>query len=131
MVAPMNLSLFAALRRPLTVWLALWVTLLAALAPTATHALQTWSDGGPGSADLCSAAKPLNAATGASQGQTLTGEHCPLCVLSLERSAPPTAERGSLAPTQAGHEIALRPSWVSVCARELLAAAPRGPPATS
>lgn len=128
----LHASSLSALRRRLTVWLVLWVTVLAALAPAATHALEALGDGVVTS-DVCSASKPLSLSAGGAPGQEQlqASEHCSLCVLSLERAAPPSADPPTSVPTQADHESALRPSWVRVAARAVLAAAPRGPPATS
>jgi hypothetical protein len=104
------------LRRPVAVWLALCLALLGALAPTVSHALNGARGGNAGLIEVCTSNGPRwmalpgttestgNPQLGRTQASDSTGavtlrpddplspavfEHCPFCLLLLDRAAPP------------------------------------------
>ena len=134
--------LLTALRRPLVVWLALWIALLGALVPTLSHAL-VWAGGGTTLVEICTntgqrwvvpdqvqadGAWRTSEAPGApASAQGLN--HCPFCLLSAERiSTPPPTHftpcvlPGQTVPPQSRQVFAPLLSLV-------FAPPPRGPPA--
>jgi len=117
-------------------WLAVCLALLAALAPSVSHAVRALAGeraGAPASwVEICTSAPgapatPDNSAGGS--GRPSVFEHCPFCLLMADRLAPPSAST-SLFFVAPGH--AVRPGAPSVHTRpaQIIAAAqPRGPPA--
>lgn len=143
------------LRRHWAVWLALCIAFLGALAPTLSHALHAARGQDSQMVEICTINGPRWMAlgmaaelTGTSQlsgAPTLSAnnpdssqsdpravlEHCPFCLLSMDRAAPLPqvysfrfAEPGPMLPVAAG------PTFV-VVTRFDPAAPPRGPPAAS
>jgi hypothetical protein len=132
------------LRRPWAVWLALCISLLGALAPTLSHALHAARGQSSQMVEICTSNGPRWMALGlASDAPTLSAntpdssqsdpsavlEHCPFCLLSIDRAAPLAqvysfhfAEPGPMLFAAAG------PTFV-VVTRFDPAAPPRGPPA--
>jgi len=85
------------LRRPWAVWWAVFVALLGALAPTVSHALVAAGRIAP-PLEICTAQGPQRVAPEAplSLADSSTGQdsavpipHCPFCLHSTERCAPP------------------------------------------
>ena len=134
--------LLTALRRPLVVWLALWIALLGALVPTLSHAL-VWAGGGTTLVEICTTTGQRWVvvdqvqADGAWRTSDAPGEpasaqglnHCPFCLLSAERfSTPPPTQftpcvlPGQTVPQQSRQVFAPLLSFV-------FAPPPRGPPA--
>lgn len=101
---------FALLRRRLAVWLVVLIALFGALAPTLSHAL-VWSQGGtsawtevctstgtrwvmmgssaPDAAPQIASALPISTASPQPQEAAFFLDHCPFCLLSTDRAAPP------------------------------------------
>lgn len=99
------------LRRSLAVWLAVWIAVFGALAPTVSHAL-VWAQGGneawteictptstrwvklglaPNDApqSLDTTAIQIQADSPSGPESALSLDHCPFCLLSTDRVAPP------------------------------------------
>lgn len=88
---------FALLRRPLAVWLAVLISLLGALAPALSHTL-VWSHGGaPAWTEVCTTtgtrrvatSTPISTDSPDGQESAHSLVHCPFCLLSTDRAAPP------------------------------------------
>ena len=105
---------FALLRRRLAVWLVVLIALFGALAPTLSHAL-VWSQGGtsawtevctstgtrwvmmgssapnaaPQISDARASTPPISTASPDGPEAALSLDHCPFCLLSTDRGAPP------------------------------------------
>lgn len=86
-------SRLAPLRRPLVVWLALLIAILGAIAPTLSHGLARAGD--VPLVEICTSLGPRWVALSDSpdspdgQGSALHIEHCPFCLLSVDRVALP------------------------------------------
>jgi len=90
------------LRRPLVVWLALWIALLLPVVPTLSHAL-AWARGDATLVEICTttgqrwvvldqaeADGGLRTADASGDPASAAGlVHCPFCLLSADRSATP------------------------------------------
>ena len=84
------------LRRPWAVWLAVLIALLAAIAPTVTHALILAGGQSPQGVEICTTVGPrwVTADAGASSddsnpasGSAATTAHCPFCLQTTDRVA--------------------------------------------
>mgnify|MGYP000243998531 CR=1 FL=1 len=125
------------LRRPRAVWWAVLVAVLFAIAPTLSRALNFANPHSGHNFEICSAQKLTTAApdavpsaTGSPTGQesATTLQHCPFCLHSADRLAPPP----SLWPyplVVAGGPQEM-PAWQAVFFRKIhtLWLEPRGPP---
>lgn len=96
-------NLFALLRRAPTVWLALLIALLGAVAPTLSHALAAAHDA-PAAVEVCTTTgarwvqlEPISATptsrnaleeNGSGPTPTPDPAHCPFCLLPMDRVAP-------------------------------------------
>lgn len=134
--------LLTALRRPLLVWLALWIAWLGALVPTLSHAL-VWAHGDAALVEICTttgqrwvvveqaqADGALRAADASGDPASAQGlKHCPFCLLSAERfsTPPPTQFPLFVLPGQAVPPRS-RQGFVSLSSF-VFAPPPRGPPA--
>ncbi|MDD2810959.1 DUF2946 family protein [Rhodoferax sp.] len=136
-------------RSPWVLWLAVWLALFGALAPTVSHALQ-WARAGTqaGLVEICTTngprwmalpaslavadAVPIDPASSTPLGEPVlpaTLEHCPFCLLMAESLAPPTKLQ-VLFLISPGHAVVpefFSPSFLP--AQITAAAHPRGPPA--
>jgi hypothetical protein len=102
---------FALLRRNFAVWLAVLIAVFGALAPTVSHALvwaqggssawtemctstgQRWVRLGPSTIDVPQRAEataiPIETDSPDAPESTFSLDHCPFCLLALDRAAPP------------------------------------------
>lgn len=127
-------SLFKRLRHHVMVWLALLIAWLGALAPTLSHAL-AWAGGSaPPLVEICTSNGPrwvaLKVSTDAPDAPVslVHPEHCPFCLHSTDRVAPPPHVPGADfgAP---GDPVAPTPGSASVGGSPLAPVPPpRGPP---
>jgi hypothetical protein len=84
------------LARRWLLWLAVWLTLFSALAPSLSHAL-VWQRGAPASGiEICTSSGPRWVADSSSSVDSHDGQesaamfsHCPFCLQAAERAAPP------------------------------------------
>jgi len=90
---------FVLLRRTFMVWLAVLVAVFGALAPTLSHAL-VWSQGGTSAwTEVCTStgtrwiatptSPPISADSPDGPESAFFLDHCPFCLLSADRAAPP------------------------------------------
>lgn len=138
-------TLLVRLRRPMAVWLALWLAALGALAPSISHALARSSDAVPG-AEVCSvrgvlwvvppvvdtaAALERNDAQPQPEPASVAAlDHCPFCLLGAQGIAPLASSVLRFAAPPAG----LVPVSDEACSRPChfnLGAPARGPPPNS
>ncbi len=143
---------FALLRRPLAVWLAVLIAVFGALAPTLSHAL-VWSQGqnaawteictptGKRWVKLDAAQKETPQATGAAATQTQSQtdspqsqesafslDHCPFCLLSTDRVAPPPRALVHLFAVSGGFKVpTVRQAFLFI-PHFAIKPPPRGPP---
>lgn len=127
-LSPRHHPLHHLLRRPLAVWLAVLIAVFGALAPTVTHALAR--SGLLGGIEVCSSTGPqiipANSPTGPETALSLV--HCPFCLHSTDRIAPPPSLLPYLFSVQGGQqEVRL---WQAFFFVPLFAPTPppRGPP---
>ncbi|HAT29329.1 MAG TPA: DUF2946 domain-containing protein [Janthinobacterium sp.] len=130
------------LQRQLTAWIACFAILLAALAPSISHAIAAGKNAGSGWIEICSAAgskfvsadQTLNSASSTSSApaeKSLHFDHCPFCSTHGGPSAPPPAVALSV-PAVSGK--AILPSLYYQAPRPLhvwASAQSRAPPALS
>jgi hypothetical protein len=141
------------LRRPLVAWLAVLLALFGALAPTLSHALAHMRGGHAAVAvlDVCTSAGPRwqapaeLAEAGArtvslihapqpapDQGEAVLAlDHCPLCLLAMERAVPARHLDAGFWIAGDGVEPPPLARQVFFFSLFVIAAAPRGPPALS
>jgi hypothetical protein len=124
------------LRRPLAVWWTVLVAVFFAMAPTLTHALSAVAGDAIG-LEICTAQgaralapdtiHALDSSTGQEPAHALS--HCPFCLHSADRFAPPPSPLPYLVTVQGGQqEIAPWPVFLYTDNTPLWAP-PRGPPA--
>jgi hypothetical protein len=115
-VSPFNLSASGQPRHPWVLWLALWLAVFGAMAPTVSRTLN-WAHGDTGKLiEICTSAgprwmalNPVGSMTVASDATLVDGQdasrsepgpaptsfpaldHCPFCTLLTDRAAPPLA----------------------------------------
>ena len=86
---------FESLRRPWAVWLALFIALFAALAPTVSHAITLARGGDAPLVEICTSEGPrwmaLNVPADSPDVPpwAVHPEHCPFCLHVSDRMAPP------------------------------------------
>jgi hypothetical protein len=144
----------ALLRRNFAVWLAVLITLFGALAPTVSHAL-VGSQGGNGAwTEICTstgqrwvtlglaqndAPQSTGADAPAAQIQTdspqppasvLSLDHCPFCLLSTDRAAPPPHALVHLFAVTGGFKVPTVRQAFLFFPHFALTPPPRGPPAS-
>ena len=133
-------SHFTLLRRTFVVWLAVWIAVFGALAPTVSHAV-AWSQGGAAPwTEVCTDAgmRWVDPTTGQTSKDSPDGQesapslvHCPFCLLLTDRVAP--------APHVLVHLFAMSGEQEAPTIRQVLlfltffahTPPPRGPPAFS
>ncbi|MDD5325854.1 MAG: DUF2946 family protein [Polaromonas sp.] len=126
----------AASHRRWVLWLALWLALFGALAPTVSHAVN-WTRGNQGPPiDICTGSGPRWMALPTTP-DSIPGDpaaaavlnHCPFCMLMAGHVAPPP-QLHTLFFAASGHAgVPVSPSMAFLPAQVLAAAYPRGPPA--
>ena len=79
---------FTPLRRPWAVWLAVWLAVLGALAPTVSHAVVGAQGAAPPWVEVCTDAGMRRMDNNTGQGSAPSGVHCPFCLLATDRGAP-------------------------------------------
>ena len=144
---------FALLRRNFAVWLAVWIAVFGALAPTVSHAL-VWSQGGSGAwTEICTTIgtrwvklglaqndAPHNTGAEASAAQIQTDspdgpesavslDHCPFCLLSTDRVAPPPHVLIHLFAVSSEFKVPTVRQAFLLLPHFALTPPPRGPPA--
>jgi hypothetical protein len=126
-----------ALRRPWAVWLAVLIAVFGAIAPTVSHALVLAAGHGPQGVEICTSQGPRWVAADTTpspdspaptQRSTVTVEHCPFCLQTTDRVAPPPHLLPYLFSVQGGQQEA--PVWQAFfyVATHTFAPPPRGPP---
>lgn len=123
-------------RPPWVLWLALWLALFGALAPTVSHAL-AWAHGDQAPLiEVCTSAGPRwmalsNASEPVPSDSTTTVvlDHCPFCLLMADRMAPPPQPQPRCFAASGHADVPVSPLTVFLPAQVLAAAQPRGPPA--
>lgn len=86
---------FVLLRRSLAVWLAVFIAVMGAVAPTLSHALAFERAGASSAIEICTSAGPrwvaahLPTDSPGGQESLPTLDHCPFCLLNTDRAAPP------------------------------------------
>lgn len=148
----MTLSLhFALLRRHFAVWLAVWIAVFGALAPTVSHAL-VWAQGDHSAwTEICTStgqrwvklalvqndapqstdATAIQIQSDSPDGQesAFSLDHCPFCLLSTDRVAPPPHVLVHLFAVSGGFKVpTVRQAFLFV-PHFALTPPPRGPPA--
>jgi hypothetical protein len=116
-------------------WLALWLALFGALAPTVSHALTRAHGDREPLIEICTSAGPrwtalLTASEPAPSDPTSAAvlDHCPFCLLMAERVAPPPQPQ-ALQFAASGHASEpVSPPMLLAPVQVLAAAHPRGPP---
>jgi hypothetical protein len=125
-------------RRPWVAWVVLWVWLLAALAPVASHALVAGSIEGPARLEVCTSngaqwltlaldAAPADAPT--EPAPAVGSTHCPWCLQPCDSGAAPPPHTLPLLRVPRGHQTPVVWQALFFPTPFFLAAAPRGPPA--
>jgi hypothetical protein len=117
-------------------WLALWLALSGALAPTVSHAL-AWAQGDRAPLiEICTSAGPrwmaLSSASDAAPGDPATPavlDHCPFCLLMADRMAPPPQPQALCFAAIGQANAPVTSATVFLPAQVFAAAQPRGPPA--
>ncbi len=123
-------------RRPWVAWLLLCAWLLAAVAPTVSHALAAQADTSA-RIEICTGtgaqwvdADPSGIPAEATNGpaSALVVSHCPFCLQATDRGAAPPPQLPYLFVVQGGNQE--RPVWQAFffSFTDVLSAAPRGPP---
>lgn len=121
-------SLYAILRRPWAVCLALWLACVMALAPTVSHALVHARPDLP--IEICSSSgtRTVPADAPVSQGAPLALDHCPFCLHPSDRSAPPPSQTFYLFSVTGGQQEAAVAQAFFYAHPPAFAPPPRGPP---
>jgi hypothetical protein len=131
---------FATIHRPLAAWFALCIALVMALAPTVSHAL-AWSQGSGGQlieiftatgSRMVPADTALSSADSpAGQESALSLSHCPLCLHTADRCAPPPNPLPYLFQVQGGQQEAVVWQAFFFVTQFAVTPPPRGPPLAS
>lgn len=126
--------------RPWSVWFALCIALVMALAPTVSHAL-AWSQAGSGNLiEICTATgsrmvpvdtAPSSADSPAGQESALSLSHCPFCLHTADRCAPPPNPLPYLFQVQGGQQEAVAWQAFFFLTHFAWVPPPRGPPAAA
>jgi putative Ca2+/H+ antiporter (TMEM165/GDT1 family) len=136
----MNLPVMLSLPyRRWSVWLALLVAVFTATAPTVSRAYAAGQSGSGPSIEICTAqgsrwvapnaTTPLEDSSSSEQGSTPSVSHCPFCLLSADRCAPPPSAVVNRVLLQVVLTVALVRQDVHCLVRPYGSASPRGPPA--
>ena len=131
---------FATIHRPWAVWFALCVALLMALAPTLSHAL-AWSEGDGGHyMEICTAtgsrlvpvdSNPSSADSQPGQESVPSLSHCPFCLHTTDRVAPPPHPVAYLFLDMGGEQGTMVWQAFFLLTHFAFVPPPRGPPAAS
>ncbi len=123
--------------RPWSVWFALCIALVMALAPTLSHAL-AWSQSSSGNfVEICTAtgprlvaadSAPTSADSPTGQESALSLLHCPFCLHTADRCAPPPNPLPYLFQVQDGQQEATVWQALFFFTHFALVPPPRGPP---
>jgi hypothetical protein len=123
--------------RPWAVWFALCVAVFMALAPSVSHAL-AWSQAGSGNLiEICTAtgprlvpadSAPSSADSPTGQESALSLSHCPFCLHTADRCAPPPNPLPYLFLVQGGQQEAMVWQAFFFSTHFTLVPPPRGPP---
>ncbi|QTN28356.1 DUF2946 family protein [Rhodoferax sp. AJA081-3] len=123
--------------RPWAVWLALCVALVGVLVPTFSHAVAWSQNGAPGYGAICTTAPDGVVASDADgaepgpyggQGGAASMAHCPFCLHSSDRAAPPPSPLVCAVPVQDGPQTPTVSHTIYYSAPRALVPPPRGPP---
>ena len=120
---------FALLRRNFAVWLAVWIAVFGALAPTVSHAL-VWAKGGHTAWNEVCTSTGIQIQTDSPDGpeSALSLDHCPFCLLSTDRVAPPPHALVHLFVVSGGFKVAAVRQAFLFFPHFALTPPPRGPP---
>lgn len=120
----------APLRRTPVVWLAVFIALFAALAPMVSHGLALAHSGVGMDTDLCISAGGGHGYPDAPEAphSDLSLVHCPFCLHSTDRAAPPSHLLPYFYLVQDGHREPMARQAFLYAGRPTLAPPPRGPP---
>ncbi|OGB86264.1 MAG: hypothetical protein A2535_00960, partial [Burkholderiales bacterium RIFOXYD2_FULL_59_8] len=132
---PFRAATASAARPSWVLWLALWLALFGALAPTVSHAL-TWAHGDRAPLiEICTSAGPRwmalpTAVEPVSSDPTsaVVSDHCPFCLLMADRLAPPPQPQFFFFSAPSHAVVPDDPPASYFPARIFAAAHPRGPP---
>jgi Protein of unknown function (DUF2946) len=126
----------APLNRLWTVWLALFVAVFIAAAPTLSHALAFAKGGSAGGIEICTTTGPriVVLQSGAltdpapAQDSARTLEHCALCLQTPDHAAPPAHAHTPVLRTTEGVLLGMVETGVAPSNTVYTRATPRGPP---
>ena len=120
---------FALLRRNFAVWLAVWIAVFGALAPTVSHAL-VWAKGGHTAWNEVCTSTGIQIQTDSPDGpeSALSLDHCPFCLLSTDRVAPPPHALVHLFVVTGGFKVPTVRQAFLFFPHFALTPPPRGPP---
>lgn len=123
----------ALLRRTLVVWMAVFIVLFAALAPMVSHGLVLARSGFSMDTDLCTSAGVGHGSPDAPAAprSALSLVHCPFCLHSTDRAAPPSQCLPYFYRVQDGHREPMARQAFFYAGQHTLAPPPRGPPSFS
>jgi hypothetical protein len=119
------------------VWLAVLIAVFSALAPAVSHALALNDGTAPGSIEICTqegmrfvTVDPTGSSTASPAGQqsVLSLSHCPFCLHSIDRVAPPPHLLPYLFLNQGGQQEATVWQAFFFVDHTAFAPPPRGPP---
>lgn len=118
------------LRHSAVVWIAVFIALFAALAPTLSHGLALAHLGASMDTNLCTSAGGSHGSSDAPEAplSALSLAHCPFCLHSTDRAAPPSQGVPCLLFVQDGHREPLARQVFFYAGPHTLAPPPRGPP---
>lgn len=121
---------FALLRRNFAVWLAVWIAVFGALAPTVSHAL-VWAKGDHTAWNEVCTSTGIQIQTDSPDGpeSALSLDHCPFCLLSTDRVAPPPHALVHLFVVTGGFKVPTVRQAFLFFPHFALTPPPRGPPA--
>ncbi len=117
-------------RHPWVVWFALLIAVLGAVVPTVSHAL-VWSQAGaPSYGAICTTAGSLSATAAPASGQDSAPSmvHCPFCLHSSDRAAPPPSPLLCPLLIGEGRHAETVSQTVFSSTRHTFVPPPRGPP---
>jgi hypothetical protein len=125
------------LNRRWAVWLAAFIAVIGAMAPTVPHALAFRNS--PAGFEICTSegmrtvvpsSRSSSAESPAGQDTVLSLSHCPFCLLSAERAAPPPHILPYRVLVQCGQQNVTVWQAFFFVTRTTIAPPPRGPPAS-